>query len=191
VDNRSEIRDFLASRRARLSPHQAGLSPHGIRRVPGLRRSEVAALAGVKRTDLPNHARFVFLDTRAGQFWIDWDRVADASVGLLHMQAARQPYDKALADLIGELSTRSDPFRVRWARHDVRAHTTGTKRLHHPVVGRLELTFEVLTPAADGDQALVVYGAEPGSAAADGLRLLAGWAATREEQPPDPDTGRT
>jgi transcriptional regulator with XRE-family HTH domain len=278
VDNRSEIRDFMISRRARISPQKAGLPPHGTRRVPGVRRAEVAALAGVSleyytrlergnlagasdsvlnaiaralqlddaerthladlarscgpaarrhrpkphrpvrpnlqrmldaldgapgfvlngcadlvavnalaralfaplydRADPPNHARFVFLDARAGQFWTDWVRVADDIVALLHVQAARHPYDTALADLIGELTTRSEQFRIRWARHDVRAHTTGTKRLHHPVVGALELTFEVLTPAADDDQALVVYGAEPGSASADGLRLLADWAAT-------------
>lgn len=291
VDNRAEIRDFMMSRRARISPQRVGLSTRGIRRVPGLRRSEVAALAGVsleyytrlergnlagvsdsvlnavaralqldeaertyladlaanggpatrrpngkphgaavrpnllrmldaltgspafvlngsadliaanslarallaplyERADPPNHARFVFLDGRARQFWIEWDRIADDTVALLHVQAARWPHDKALARLIGELTTRSDHFRVRWARHDVRAHTTGVKRLHHPVAGPMELTFEVLTPAADHDQALVVYGAEPGSASADGLRLLADQAANRGEQPADRDIGR-
>lgn len=48
MDNRSDIRDFLASRRARVTPEQAGLLPGGgRRRVPGLRREEVAVLAGV------------------------------------------------------------------------------------------------------------------------------------------------
>jgi transcriptional regulator with XRE-family HTH domain len=48
VDNRSDIRGFLASRRARIGPEQAGLLPGGgRRRVPGLRREEVAVLAGV------------------------------------------------------------------------------------------------------------------------------------------------
>jgi transcriptional regulator with XRE-family HTH domain len=290
VDNRSEIRDFLMSRRARVSPQQAGLQSPGTRRVAGLRRSEVAALAGVSleyytrlergnlagvsgsvldavarvlrlddaerdhladlarncaptvrrrspgprpaqavrpnlqrvldalagspgivlngRADLvaanplgralfaplyesagsPNQARFVFLDGRARQFWTDWARVADDAVALLHVQAARRPHDKALAELIGRLSTRSDQFRVRWARHDVRAHPTGSKRMRHPVAGPLELTFEVLTPAADDDKTLVVYGAEPGSASADGLRLLAAWAATRDAETEDLET---
>jgi transcriptional regulator with XRE-family HTH domain len=283
VDNRSEIREFMTSRRARITPQEVNLPADGTRRVPGLRRSEVAGLAGVsieyytrlergnltgvsdsvlnaiaralrlddverahltelarnngpagrrrvprprravrpnlqrmldalagapgfvlngrsdlvaantlgralfaplyERAETPNHARFVFLDPRSGQFWTDWDRVADDSVALLHVQAARHPYDKELTELVGELSTRSGPFRTRWARHDVRAHTTGVKRVNHPVAGPLELTFEVLTPAADDDQALVVYGAEPGSASADGLRLLAGWAANHHEQP--------
>ncbi|WP_328468966.1 helix-turn-helix transcriptional regulator [Actinoplanes sp. NBC_00393] len=287
MDNRSEIRDFMMSRRAKVSPQQVDLPVHGPRRVPGLRRSEVARLAGVsieyytrlergnlagvsdsvldavaralrlddaerthladlarncgpaarrrrpdpsrkvrpnlqrlldaltgapgfvldRRADLvaanplgrallaplyeragaPNHARFVFLDARAAQFWTDWAKVADDVVALLHVQAARYPYDKGLTELIGELSTRSDQFRTRWARHDVRAHTTGVKRLQHPVVGPLELTFEVLMPAADDDQALVVYCAEPGSASADGLRLLAGWAATGGGQLARPD----
>lgn len=48
MDNRTEIRDFLASRRARITPDQAGLPDYGgNRRVPGLRRGEVASLAGV------------------------------------------------------------------------------------------------------------------------------------------------
>ena len=48
MDNRADIRDFLASRRARITPEQAGLLPGGgRRRVPGLRREEVAVLAGV------------------------------------------------------------------------------------------------------------------------------------------------
>jgi len=283
VDIRSEIREFLTSRRARISPEEIGVETRGPRRVPGLRRNEVAALAGVSleyytrlergnlagvsasvleaiaralrlddaerahladlarncgpavgrrsprpsravrpslqrmldaltgapglvlngRTDLvaanalgralfsplyergdkPNHALFVFLDERAGQFWTDWSRVADDAVALLHVQAARQPHNQALAEVIGQLSTRSDQFRVRWARHDVRAHTTGRKRVHHPVAGPLELSFEVLTPAADDDQVLVVYGVEPGSPSQDALRLLAGWAATLQQQP--------
>jgi transcriptional regulator with XRE-family HTH domain len=281
VDNRSEIRDFIISRRARITPQQVGLQVHGTRRVAGLRRSEVAKLAGVsleyytrmergnlrgvsdsvldavaralrlddaerahltdlarnsgpaarrkrpsasrkvrpnllrmldaltgipafvvdgradlvaanalgrvlfaplyERADPPNHARFVFLDPRASQFWPDWAKVADDAVALLHVQAARHPYDQALTALIGELSTRSDQFRTRWARHDVQAHTTGVKRLHHPMVGPLELTFEVFLPAADDDQVLIVYCAEAGSASADGLRLLANEAAARAE----------
>ena len=61
---------------------------------------------------------------------------------MLHAEAGRNPYDRGLSDLIGELSTRSEEFRVRWARHDVRFHRSGTKRLRHPLVGELTLAFE-------------------------------------------------
>ncbi|MFG1963793.1 helix-turn-helix transcriptional regulator [Nonomuraea sp. NPDC049028] len=279
MDNRSEIREFLTSRRARISPQQAGLPSSGRRRVPGLRRAEVAQLAGVsveyysrlergdlsgvsgsvldalaralrfndeERTHLedlartagpgprrrrrpaphtvrpnvqrlldamteapafvmngrgdvlatnllgralyapmieaargatPNHARFIFLDARSHQFWGDWERAANDTVALLHTQAGRDPYDKTLTDLIGELSTRSNDFRARWAHHDVRQHHKGAKPFHHPVVGDLHLTYESLALAAD-DLTLVAYGTEPGSDSEDKLRLLASWAAT-------------
>ncbi|MEV0348878.1 helix-turn-helix transcriptional regulator [Nonomuraea sp. NPDC050680] len=284
MDNRSEIREFLTSRRARISPQQAGLASSGRRRVPGLRRAEVAQLAGVsveyysrlergdlsgvsdsvldalaralrfndeERTHLddlartagpgprrrrrpaphtvrlnvqrlldamtdapafvmngrgdvlatnllgralyapmieaargaiPNHARFIFLDPRSHQFWGDWERAAADTVALLHTQAGRDPYDKTLTDLIGELSTRSDDFRARWARHDVRQHHLGAKPFHHPVVGDLHLTYESLALAAD-DLTLVAYGTEPGSDSEDKLRLLASWAATHTFAP--------
>jgi hypothetical protein len=47
VDTSTEIREFLTSRRAKITPQQVGLSSSGSRRVPGLRREEVAVLAGV------------------------------------------------------------------------------------------------------------------------------------------------
>lgn len=282
VDNRSEIRDFLTSRRAKITPERAGLTSYGSRRVPGLRRTEVAQLAGVSveyysrlergnltgvsdsvldalaralhldeaerahlydlaraagpaarkrhrsapqgvrlnvqrlldamteapavvmngRTDVlatnqlgralfapvfagpvrpPNFARFNFLDTRAQDFWADWDRTADDTVELLRAQAGRDPFDKALTDLVGELSTRSTEFRTRWAAHDVRLHRTGIKRFRHPVIGELHLTFEVMELVADEGLSLVAYGTEPGSASEDGLRLLASWSATHEQ----------
>ena len=90
----------------------------------------------------PNNARFVFLDPHATEFFRDWDKVANDTVALLRAEAGRDPYDRQLSDLIGELSTRSDEFRGRWAAHDVRIHTTGVKLLHHPVVGDLDLPFE-------------------------------------------------
>ncbi|GAB3959341.1 helix-turn-helix transcriptional regulator [Actinoallomurus acanthiterrae] len=281
MDHRSEIREFLTSRRAKISPRQAGLPSYGTRRVPGLRRAEVAQLAGVsveyysrlergdlsgvsdsvldalaralrlndeERTHLedlariagpgqrrrrrstpqqvrptvqrmldamteapafvmngrgdvlatnalgralyapmidaaggatPNHSRFIFLDPRSRLFWGDWDRAADDTVALLHAQAARDPYDKDLTDLIGELSTRSDDFRARWARHDVRQHHIGAKPFRHPVVGDLHLTYESLDLSADG-LILVVYGTEAGSDSEEKLRLLASWATTSE-----------
>lgn len=287
MDNRSEIREFLTSRRARIRPQQAGLPSYGTRRVPGLRRAEVAQLAGVsveyysrlergdlsgvsdsvldalahalrlndeERTHLedlaraagpvprrrrrtashtvrtnvqrlldamteapafvmngrgdilatnslgralyspmieaageatPNHSRFIFLDPRSHLFWGDWERAADDTVALLHAQAGRDPFDKTLIALIGELSTRSDDFRTRWAHHDVRQHHLGAKPFHHPVVGELYLTYESLDLAVDG-LTLVAYGTEPGSDSEEKLRLLASWAAT-----PRPDEDQT
>jgi transcriptional regulator with XRE-family HTH domain len=280
VDNLSEIREFLTSRRARITPERAGLPSYGTRRVPGLRRAEVAQLAGIsveyysrlERGDLsgvseqvldalaralrlddeerihledlaraagpgrrrrrpaaatvrptvqalldsmtgpalvmngrgdvlalnalgralyapmieaargatPNHARFIFLDARSRDFWGDWERAADNAVALLHAEAGRDPYDRHLTDLIGELSTRSEDFRARWARHDVRQHHKGSKPFHNPVVGELHLTYESLDLTSD-NLTLVAYGAEPGSDSEEKLRLLASWA-------PDPVT---
>jgi transcriptional regulator with XRE-family HTH domain len=280
VDNRSEVKAFLRSRRAKITPEQAGLATHGgARRVPGLRRSEVADLAAVSveyysrlergdlagvsasvldsiahalqldkaerehladlartagptsrarpskkagqqirpsvarildgMTEIPaminngrldalganplaealfapvfadpirpvNHARFNFLDPRAHAFWIDWERAADDAVATLRLQAGRDPYDKALTDLVGELSTRSEAFRVRWAAHDVRQHTTGVKHFHHPVVGDLHLSYEVLELPADPGLVLIAFTAVPGSPDDDALRFLASWAA--------------
>src|SRR5512133_2831144 len=267
VDNRNEIRQFLASRRARITPEQAGLPAYGgNRRVAGLRREEVALLAGVSvdyytrldralqleeaerghrfdlaqaanttarprrrpapqpvrpgiqrildaMTDAPadirngrrdilaanrlgyalyselfidpvrpaNVARFVFLSPRAREFFPDWEGAANDLVANLRTEAGRNPHDRGLQDLVGELSTRSQEFRTRWAAHNVRYHHTGRKRLHHPVVGDLELTYEVLALPADPGLSLVVYGAEPGSASQDGLRLLARWAAPLDQ----------
>jgi transcriptional regulator with XRE-family HTH domain len=282
VDNRDEVKAFLNSRRAKLTPEQAGLAHYSRnRRVPGLRRSEVADLAGVSveyyarlergnlsgvsesvldslaralqldeaerahladlaraagpavrarrtpaaqqlrpsvarilagMTEVPaivnsgtldllaanplgkalfapvfagptrpvNHARFCFLDPRAHDFWIDWERAADDNVATLRLQAGRDPYDKALTDLVGELSTRSDAFRVRWAAHDVRLHRTGVKSFHHPVVGDLHLSYEVMELPADPGLSLIAFSAEAGSPADDSLRFLASWAATHD-----------
>jgi MmyB-like transcription regulator ligand binding domain len=128
-----------------------------------------------------NVARFLFLSPRARAFFPDWEGVASDLVASLRTVAGRNPHDRALQDLVGELSTRSQEFRTPWAAHNVRYHQTGRKRLHHPVVGDLELTYEVLALPADPGLSLVVYGAEPGSASQDGLRLLASWAATLDQ----------
>lgn len=128
-----------------------------------------------------NGGRFVFLDPRAKSFFLDWDRVADDTVALLRAEAGRDPHDRKLSDLVGELSTRSEDFRVRWAAHNVRLHQTGVKRFHHPVVGDLSLTFEMLELAADPGLNLLAYSAEPGSTSHDALRLLGSWAATVEQ----------
>jgi transcriptional regulator with XRE-family HTH domain len=288
VDNRSEVRDFLASRRAKITPEQAGLPNFGgHRRVTGLRREEVALLAGVSvdyytrlergnlagasdsvlealaralhldeaerahlfdlartanatagtrrrpaaqrvrpgiqrildamtgapaivrngRSDYlatntlgralyapvfdspagpPNSARFAFLDPRATDFYADWDRTVRDLVAALRVEAGRNPYDRGLTDLVGELSTRSETFRTLWAAHDVRLHRTGSKRLHHPVVGDLELSYEAMDLPADPGLTIHVYGAEPASASADALTLLASWAATLDHVPAPP-----
>jgi len=280
MDNRNEIRDFLTSRRARITPDQAGLPAYGgHRRVAGLRREEVAMLAGVSAdyytrlergnahgasdtvlealaralqldeaerahlfdlaqaasttaraprrparqqvrpsvqrildsmtttpayvrngrldilaanqlgqalfspvSDSPaqpaNHSRFLFLDPSATAFYLDWERMAQDTVAMLRSEAGRNPHDRALSGLIGELSTRSEIFRTWWAAHNVRFHRTGVKRFHHPVVGDLTLAYEALDLAADEGLRISAYTAEPGSASQDALNLLASWAAT-------------
>ncbi|MBL7492994.1 helix-turn-helix domain-containing protein [Frankia sp. AgB1.9] len=279
-DHRGEVREFLTSRRARLSPRQAGLAAFGAnRRVPGLRREEVAALAGVSvayytrlergnlvgvsesvlnavagalrlddaerdhlfdlartanltasarsgasatrarvpagiqqvldaitdapadvrngRRDIlasnrlayalysdvhaetvqpPNLARFTFLNPKARDFFVDWPKAAHDIVAGLRIEAGRHPYDKPLSDLVGELSTRSEEFRVRWASHNVRHHTSGTKKLRHPVVGEIELAFQAFALPGDAGLNLFVYTAAPDSPAQEALRFLASWA---------------
>jgi transcriptional regulator with XRE-family HTH domain len=280
VDTKKEIRDFLTSRRARITPEQAGLRSYGSRRVPGLRREEVAVLAGVsapyytrlERGDMNgvsqsvlealaralelddaerahlfdlaraaqpaiapprrrrttqrvrpevqwtldaitgaaafvgnarldilaanelgralfselyaaparpvNNARFVFLDARAETFYGDWERVAGECVAILRWAAGRDPHDRDLSDLVGELATKSEAFRTRWAAHDVRFHDTGVKQFHHPVVGELSLTYNRMDLPADHGLTLFTYAAEPGSRSEEALKLLGSWAAT-------------
>jgi hypothetical protein len=120
----------------------------------------------------------MFLNPRSHDFYVDWDRHAENTVAVLRGAAGRNPYDKTLSNLVGELSTRSDDFRTRWAAHDVRLHRTGVKKLHHPVVGDLELTYEGMELPADPGLMMFVYIAEPASPSEDGLKLLASWAAT-------------
>ena len=126
-----------------------------------------------------NLARYLFLDPHSRGFFVDWDHVADDLVGALRVQAGRDPRDKALSDLIGELSTRSDEFVARWARQNVRLHRTARKRLHNRVVGEIELTGNALELPGD-DLTLIAYTADAGSQAEDQLRLLATWMATQQ-----------
>jgi transcriptional regulator with XRE-family HTH domain len=281
MDTTNDIAEFLTSRRARITPEQAGLPTYCKRRVPGLRREEVASLAGVSidyykrlergkvsgvsdsvlealagalhvddaerahlfdlaraanpmaprrrrpvqqrvrpvvqrildsigtpalvrnarvdylaanrlgrglyaplfesREQPANSARFTFLDPAAVDFYADWERVANDLVAHLRSEAGRHPYDRGLSDLVGELSTRSAEFRTRWAAHNVRFHRTGTKRLHHPVVGDLDLSYETMELAADAGLNLTVYTAETGSASQQALDILASWTATLDE----------
>jgi transcriptional regulator with XRE-family HTH domain len=223
MDTRNEIREFLTSRRAKLKAAEVGLPDYGPRRVPGLRREEVAVLAGVsvpyytrlERGDLagasdigndrldilganplgralfvdmfdgqerPNAARFVFLDPRARDFYLDWDRIARDVVASLRSSAGRNPYDRDLTDLVGELSTRSDEFRQHWAKHDVRFHISGIKHFHHSQVGDLELNYERLEVVFDTGLIIFTYTADPGTRSAEALNLLGSLAATTDAE---------
>jgi len=146
------------------------------------------------REQPPNSARFTFLDPAAQTFFVDWEKAAKDLVAALRSMAGRNPYDRALSDLVGELSTRSDAFRAWWAAHNVRYHQTGTKRLQHPVVGDLELSYEVMELSADTGLRLAIFTAEPGSRSEQALDLLASWAATPaqlpDEHPADDDARR-
>jgi MmyB-like transcription regulator ligand binding domain len=135
------------------------------------------------REQPPNSARFTFLDPAAQEFFLDWEKTAKDLVATLRSQAGRNPYDRALSDLVGELSTRSEPFRTWWAAHNVRYHHTGTKRLHHPIVGDLELSYEVMELPADTGLRLAIFTAEPGSRSEDALNLLASWTAGPDQLP--------
>jgi transcriptional regulator with XRE-family HTH domain len=281
VDNRAEIREFLTTRRAKITPEQAGLvAGGGIRRVPGLRREEVAVLAGVstewyirlekghidgvsedvldavaralqldeaerlhlfnlaraarparaarRRRARPaavrpsvlrvlesmaatpafvrngrldvlainplgqalyapafddpsrpvNLARFCFLDPRSHKFYPDWDDVAHSTVAVLRSEAGRDPDNRELTGLVGELATRSEQFRTGWAAHNVTLHQHGAKHFQHPVVGRIDVTFDSMDLLADPGLTLTAYSTEPGSPSEDALKLLASWTAT-------------
>jgi transcriptional regulator with XRE-family HTH domain len=298
MDVRNEIREFLLTRRARLTPEQAGLPDFGgRRRVAGLRREEVALIAGISaeyyvrlergnalgvseavldgisralqlddtehahlydlvrsanagsaaqaqrrparthnvpagvrqvidamnevavvvqngRLDVvatnrlgaalysemfdetqrqPNFARFVFLHPRASTFYLDWDGAAHQTVALLRSEAARAPNDRALSNLVGELSTRNETFRTIWASHNVREHRSGTKSLHHPLVGDLEISFEGMQIASAPGLLMLAYTALPGSPSHEKLQLLANWTATEQQAsatPPAPTSTR-
>jgi transcriptional regulator with XRE-family HTH domain len=135
----------------------------------------------------PNFARFTYLHRdRSEGFYSDWDRAANTDVAILRAEAGRDPYDKGLQDLIGELSTRSEEFRHRWATQDVRQHASGTKSFHHPVVGDLEINYQAMELVAEHAMTLTIYTAEPASVTAERLQLLASWAATVDATPTAP-----
>jgi transcriptional regulator with XRE-family HTH domain len=285
MENKPEVRDFLMSRRSRVTPEQVGLPAFGNRRVPGLRRNEAAALAGVSveyytrvergnlqgvsdsvldaiasalrmdeterahlhdlgrlanaspvrahrrvakpavppvvkrvvdgmpglpafvqnnrfdvlytnalgralfsemfddRTCGGNTVRFVFFSPAARRFYLDWERIARTAVGSLRVEAGKNPYDTALSNLIGELSTRSDVFRVLWGANDVGVFGDGTKNINHPVVGDLQLEHSAMALPGETGLSMTVYSAAPGSATEDGLALLSSWAATHIADP--------
>lgn len=126
----------------------------------------------------PNLARFQFLDPASRDFYPDWDLFGEMCVGVMRAEAGRDPHDRTMQDLVGELSTRSETFRALWGAHNVRTHGTGTKRFNHPVAGELTLAYEELAITAEPGLVMLVYTAEPGSPSAERLRLLASWAAS-------------
>lgn len=130
----------------------------------------------------PNLARFQFLDPAAREFYPDWEKFAEMCVAIMRAEAGRDPHDKALQDLVGELSTRSEHFRKLWAAHNVRTHGAGTKRFQHPIVGELTLAYEELALTAEPGNVMLIYTAEPGSPSAERLRLLASWGAQHPMQ---------
>ncbi|MGW4721900.1 helix-turn-helix domain-containing protein [Streptomyces sp. S1] len=278
MDPSAELSEFLRSRRARLKPQDVGLPEFGRhRRVPGLRREELAQLAGVsvayytrleqgngrnvsmevldsiaralrlsdserahlthlakptvkkrqraaisrpqqvrpgisyllesmdgvpavvlgRRLDLlawnrmarallgdftawepheRNMARMVFLDPNARSLYLDWECKATEVVSVLRLYAGCYPDDPLLLALVGELSVRSEEFRSLWAAHTVADKGHGTKRMRHPLVGEMTLSYETLKVSGDDpDLVLVTYHAEPGTPSAEALRLLAQW----------------
>ncbi|GCD40116.1 transcriptional regulator [Streptomyces chrestomyceticus JCM 4735] len=168
-------------------PAQVGLPTSTRRRVAGLRREEVAVLAGastewytrLKKGHIGGVSEEV-LDPGAHDFFVDWDAAGAATAALLRAEAGREPRDRALRALVGELSTTSPEFRSRWAAHDVLMRHDGVKRLQRPAVGHLDLTFQSLDLPLPGRAVhdLIIYTAEPGTASEDRLKLLAIWAAT-------------
>lgn len=130
-----------------------------------------------------NHTRYLFLDARSREFYVEWERDARHVVSVLRLLAGRDPADRALTALVGELATHSPEFRTWWAGHTVKVHTAGRKAIRHPVVGELTVTFETLTLDSSPDIRIVTYLAEPGTASADALDLLRSWHATTSATP--------
>ena len=123
----------------------------------------------------PNLARYLFLDPRSQDFYVEWAAVAKDVVAALRIEAGRNPYDRGLTDLVGELSTRSEEFRTWWASHNVRIHRTSTKQMHHPVAGPLELTGEALELPGDIGLTIITYTVEPATPSAEAVQFLSNW----------------
>jgi hypothetical protein len=132
-----------------------------------------------------NLARFAFLDRRAHTFYPDWDELSASTAAVLRAEAGRDPYNRDLSDLIGELATRSEEFRT-WADHNVRLHQTAAKHFRHPVVGLIDVDFDSMALLTKDEWGLTLtcYSAQPGSPSDDAMKLLASWAATTAPQAP-------
>jgi len=144
-------------------------------------------VAGATARRPPNTSRFVYLDPAAMEFFVDYGMIANDAAAMLRLEAGSNPHDWELIELVGESSTQSELFRQRWASQDVKFHRSGRKRLRHPVVGGLDLNFEAMELPSEPGLRLNVYTADPGTPTADGLKLLASWAATQEATSPAPE----
>jgi hypothetical protein len=155
------------------------------------RKAEVREFLASRRP--VNVARFLFLSPRARRFFPEWDQVADQLAAALRTSVGQNPYDDDLSDLVDELRTRSEEFSVRWKAGDVRFHHTGTKKIHHPVVGDVQLDYESMPLPADPGLSLIVYSTTPGTADHDAMQRLAAWAQatdTVEHAQPTTSTSR-
>jgi hypothetical protein len=139
-----------------------------------------SAAAGATSKRPANTTRFLYLDPAAAEFFVDYDLIARDAAGMLRLEAGRNPHDKDLITLVGELSTQSELFRRHWASHDVKFHRSGRKRLRHPTVGELDLNFESMELPSEPELCLNIYTADPDTPTSDGLKLLASWAATTQ-----------
>ena len=122
-------------------------------------------------------ARWTFLDPAARTLYLDWNIIACDVAALLRHDARTHPNDRALNELIGELTVKSDEFRGWWGQHRVWECTFGLKRFEHPVVGRVDVNYETFPVPGEPDQQLLVYSTEPGSSSSDALRILSSWRA--------------
>jgi transcriptional regulator with XRE-family HTH domain len=136
-----------------------------------------------------NLVRATFLDPRVRDMYRDWERITESAVAGLRALVGPDVDDPRLNELVGELSVRSERFRGLWARHDARPKRSGKARLDHPQVGPLELSFEKLPVPETDRQILAIYHAEPGSASAQALALLASAAAGEREPVRSLDAG--
>lgn len=141
-------------------------------------------VAGATSRQPANTTRFLYLDPAAREFFVDYEVIAQDAAATLRLEAGRNPHDKDLVTLVGELSTQSETFRRYWASQNVKFHRSGRKRLRHPAVGDLDLNFESMGLPSEPDLRLNVYTADPDTPSADGLKLLASWGATAERTRP-------
>lgn len=123
-------------------------------------------------------------------FYPDWETTAREAVSGMQLMAGQDPTDRALMALVGELATRSNEFRTWWGGHTVRTHSTGTKNIHHPIVGDMTIGYEVLALASTPGLSLMTYLPEPATPSADAMNLLRSWTANEAHTPDSAHTGR-
>ncbi|MYS79102.1 helix-turn-helix domain-containing protein [Embleya scabrispora] len=91
------------------------------------------------------------------EFYVDRERVVREGIAHLRAAWAEHPEDRALTDLIAELTDLDEEFARLWAERDVSVNGRGHKVMRHPDVGAITVQFEVLMPLQDPDQRLVIY----------------------------------